>query len=131
MKLDIWVDGACSGNPGPGGWGFYTSEQFKLSGGVDQTTNNEMELVAILRSLEYIAPRPELEITIYSDSFWSISVIKGDWMAKTHLGLISNIRQLIDRRVGQLSLVWIRGHDNIRGNEIADALAKYEAKRRR
>ena len=68
-KINIYTDGACKGNPGPGGWGVLIiseDEQVELSGGNKETTNNQMELIAVIKSLEYFDN--QIEANLYTDS---------------------------------------------------------------
>ena len=68
-KINIYTDGACKGNPGPGGWGvliILEDEQIELSGGTRETTNNQMELMAVIKSLEYFDN--QIEANLYTDS---------------------------------------------------------------
>ena len=68
-KINIYTDGACKGNPGPGGWGvliILEDEQVELSGGNKETTNNQMELIAVIKSLEYFDN--QIEANLYTDS---------------------------------------------------------------
>ena len=67
--VNIWTDGACSGNPGPGGWGVlikYENSIKKLSGAENMTTNNRMEMIAVIKALKYL--EPGLTINLYTDS---------------------------------------------------------------
>ena len=80
MSIEIYTDGACSGNPGPGGWGsvlLYNGHRKELSGGEAETTNNRMELMAVIRAMEALK-RP-CEVTIHTDSTY---VMKGmtEWI---------------------------------------------------
>ena len=68
-KINIYTDGACKGNPGPGGWGvliILEDEHVELSGGNKETTNNQMELIAVIKSLEYFDN--QIEANLYTDS---------------------------------------------------------------
>ena len=82
-KVTIYTDGACSGNPGPGGWGAILSASGKsreLSGGEAHTTNNRMELMAVIRSLELLT-RP-CDVKIYSDSAYVVNAFEQRWLDK-------------------------------------------------
>ena len=69
LNVDIYTDGACKGNPGVGGWGFYVifdDSEYKMSGGNANTTNNRIELTAVIESLKYIDPK--YTVNLYTDS---------------------------------------------------------------
>ncbi len=135
-KVSIWTDGACSGNPGPGGWGailrFGTHEK-ELSGGEAQTTNNRMELTAAIMALETLT-RP-CEINLYTDSQYVrggiTSWITG-WKARgwrtADRKPVKNIElwQRLDaaKTLHQVEWHWVKGHSGHEMNERADALAR-------
>ena len=82
-KIIIYTDGACSGNPGPGGWGsiiFENGNKKEISGYSEVTTNNQMELIAAIKALELIEKPSEIEL--YSDSAYLINAFKEDWITK-------------------------------------------------
>jgi ribonuclease HI len=135
-KVSIWTDGACSGNPGPGGWGailrFGTHEK-ELSGGEALTTNNRMELTAAIMALETLT-RP-CDINLYTDSQYVrggiTSWITG-WKARgwrtADRKPVKNIElwQRLDaaKALHQVEWHWIKGHSGHEMNERADALAR-------
>ena len=80
-KVIIYTDGACSGNPGPGGWGtilMYKEHKKELSGGCKNTTNNIMEITAVLEGLK--ALKTECEVEIYSDSAYVVNAFNSHWI---------------------------------------------------
>ena len=80
-KVIIYTDGACSGNPGPGGWGtilMYKEYKKELSGGVKQTTNNIMEITAVLEGLK--ALKMQCEVEVYSDSAYVVNAFNSHWI---------------------------------------------------
>lgn len=80
-KVLIYTDGACSGNPGPGGWGtilMYKDVQKEISGGVAQTTNNIMEITAVIEGLKLLKHKCEVEI--YSDSAYVVNAFNNKWI---------------------------------------------------
>ena len=80
-KVTIYTDGACSGNPGPGGWGailMYKGNQKEISGGMKNTTNNIMELTAVIEGLKML--KFECEVDLYSDSAYVVNGFKQGWI---------------------------------------------------
>ncbi len=131
-----YTDGACSGNPGPGGWGAVLSwngRQRELSGGEHETTNNRMELMAAIQALE--ALKRSCPVKIVTDSQY---VMKGitEWMAawkargwRTAGRKPVKNRELwerLDRQIQRHDVTWqwVRGHTGHEGNEHADRLAR-------
>lgn len=133
--LVIATDGACSGNPGPGGWAFVDQTRgYGLSGGAAQTTNNIMELTAMMRALEYAGPDVDLLLRVDSkyviDSMtkWAPGWRKRGWRkadGKPVLNreLIERILNLYEARTGRTDVEWVRGHHGDPGNDLADRLA--------
>ncbi len=129
--VEIYTDGACSGNPGPGGWGAilrYGEHEKELSGGESDTTNNRMELTAAICALEALTRRSCVEL--YTDSSYVqqgiTSWIKG-WKAKNWPARIKNkdLWQQLDALVQKhdITFHWIKGHAGHPDNERADRLA--------
>jgi len=133
--VEMFTDGACRGNPGPGGWGVllrYDKKEKNLYGGAEQTTNNRMELTAVIEGLKALKNSTTVKITTDSRyvkdgmTLWIHSWKKNDW-ASSKKRKIKNIdlwRQL-DQAVEQHQVEWhwVRGHSGHPENEIADALA--------
>jgi len=131
----IYTDGACKGNPGPGGWGAlleYDGHRKELFGGEPHTTNNRMELVAVIRALE--ALKRESDVAIYTDSqyvkngieAWIHGWKRNGWKTSDRKpvkneDLWRELDELASRH--RISWHWVRGHDDNPGNERADALA--------
>ena len=145
VKLDIYTDGACSGNPGVGGWAFVIVSQGKKklfsSGGELRTTNNRMELTAVVKSLQclgYIFFKRNLDITIYSDSAYCVNAINQGWINfwkqnewKTKAGedvKNSDLWKKLDKLLhdNYLNVVFckVKGHSGVRYNELADEEAR-------
>jgi len=135
-KVMIWTDGACSGNPGPGGWGAllrYGAVEKELSGGEAETTNNRMELTAAIMALETLT-RP-CSVDLYTDSQYLRSGITG-WIAgwkrngwKTaDKKPVKNIDlwQRLDAATTRHSIAWhwVKGHAGDENNERVDLLAR-------
>ncbi len=130
--VEIFTDGACSGNPGPGGWGAllrYGGHEKELSGGESLTTNNRMELMAAIVALESL--KEPCNVTLYTDSQYVqkgiTEHIKG-WKAKGWPERVKNqdLWKRLDSAVSRhkVKFVWIRGHDGHVENERVDALAR-------
>jgi ribonuclease HI len=136
--VEIFTDGACRGNPGPGGWGVllrYQGNEKKLSGAIKETTNNRMELTAAIEGLNAIT-RPCI-VKVVTDSEYvknGITVWLKNWQTKNWRGAnnkpIKNIDlwQQLDaavKRHKQVTWEWVKGHSGHPENEVADSLANY------
>ena len=135
MKIKIYTDGACSGNPGKGGWGALIQEndnEKKLSGSELNTTNNRMELTAVIRALEHYDEAKEIEI--FTDSKYVMQGIT-EWIKnwKTNHWKTSQKKDVKNKDLWVLldsvsakhdiKWIWVKGHAGDYGNEIADKLA--------
>lgn len=141
-KVLIFTDGACSGNPGPGGWGailrFGTAER-ELSGGEKGTTNNRMELTAVIQALS--ALKEPCDVTLYSDSKYVIDAVEKGWARgwrargwlkadkkpALNVDLWQQLLALLERH--NVRFVWIKGHNEHPENERCDRLAVAESKK--
>ena len=135
-KVDIYTDGACSGNPGPGGWGVLIeidNENIELSGGDRETTNNRMELMAAIKALEEIDK--DYEINLYTDSnyvkdgitSWISNWKKNNWKTASKKDVKNKELWIrLDEAIKDknISWVWVKGHAGNAGNEQADYLAR-------
>ncbi|WMS42973.1 ribonuclease HI [Acuticoccus sp. MNP-M23] len=132
----IYTDGACSGNPGPGGWGAiltFGEHSKELFGGEKDTTNNRMELTAALRALEALK-RPS-EVTVYTDSQylrkgiteWLAGWKRKKWMTASKQPVKNvDLWQALDAQAGRhdIDWKWVKGHAGHPMNERADELAR-------
>ena len=138
-RIEIFTDGACSGNPGIGGWGAllrYKDIEKELSGGEKNTTNNRMELTAVIEALK--ALKTTCNITIYTDSKYVMSGItewlenwkKNSWKTSNKKNDVKNIDlwQQLDKLIRQHEIrwVWVKGHNGHIENERVDTLARNE-----
>ena len=126
--VEIFTDGACSGNPGPGGWGAvlrYKQHETELSGGEKETTNNRMELTAVIRALEKL--NEPCRVTLTTDSKyvsdgislgWAKSWQKNGWK---NSDLWQRLLELCDMH--SVEIVWVKGHAGHPENERCDSLA--------
>ena len=135
--VEIYTDGACKGNPGPGGWGVLLrapGHEKELFGGEALTTNNRMELTAVIEALS--ALRQPCEVDLYLDSQYvrqGITQWIANWMARgwrtaggqpvKNIDLWQRLDQLVQERGHRIRWHWVRGHAGHPGNERADALA--------
>lgn len=133
--VEIYADGACKGNPGPGGWGAwltYAGHEKELFGGERQTTNNRMELMAVIRALESL--KRTCRVRVHTDSQYvhkGISEWIAAWKARgwrtadkkpiKNADLWRQLDALTQRH--EIEWIWVKGHAGNAGNERADALA--------
>ncbi len=134
--VDIYTDGACSGNPGPGGWGALlklANHERELFGSEPETTNNRMELTAVIRALE-VLKRP-VQVRMHTDSQyvqkgiseWIHAWKKRDWRTADrkpvkNADLWRTLDELASRH--EIEWLWVKGHSGHPENERADALAR-------
>ena len=122
--MEIYTDGSCDPNPGRGGWAWWCPTTRKhASGHVAETTNNRMEMQAILEAVK--ALYDDGAVRIYSDSQWAINVLTRRWKGKKNRDLIEAIWAL--PQWPAIRLFWIRGHSGHPDNEQADRLANAAA----
>lgn len=126
--VDAYSDGACSGNPGPGGWAFRIEWEDGVeegSGPAAHTTNNRMELVAARETLAAFARRgrPTQGLRLHVDSLNVIGWLAKGWKRKANLDLFPAIDSLMAQLTGRVALVHVRGHANSAGNNRVDELA--------
>ncbi|HJC72103.1 MAG TPA: ribonuclease HI [Candidatus Ruthenibacterium merdavium] len=141
-QVNVYTDGACSGNPGPGGWGAileYKGTRKELSGGEAQTTNNRMEMTAVLRALE--ALKEPCRVVLCSDSKYVIDALSKGWAKKWRANgwkrgdkkpalnpdLWEQLLNACERH--EIEYQWIKGHAGHPENERCDELAVEQAAR--
>ena len=141
-KVTLFTDGACSGNPGPGGWGCilrFGDISKELSGGEANTTNNRMELTALIEGLSALKYR--CHVTVYSDSKYVLDAITQGWAKKWRQnGWMRNKKEkalnpdlwerlltLLDGH--EMEYVWVKGHAGHPENERCDEMAVEESKK--
>ncbi|MBP3327568.1 MAG: ribonuclease HI [Clostridia bacterium] len=137
--IDIFTDGACSGNPGPGGWGAilrYNGVEKELSGSEKETTNNRMELTAVIKAFE--ALKEPCEATVYTDSKYVCDAVvkrwvyswkangwrKADKKPALNVDLWEQLLSLLDKHTAEF--VWLKGHAGHPENERCDKMAVNE-----
>lgn len=139
-SVTIYTDGACVGNPGPGGYAavlLYQGKRKEISGGFNNTTNNRMELMAAIKGLE--ALKEKCQVTLYSDSQYLVDAIKKGWVIRwrakgwkrskkekaQNVDLWRRLLQLCDQH--EVEFKWTRGHVGTTENERCDYLANLAA----
>ena len=143
-KVDIYTDGACSGNPGPGGWCTilkYNGREKEISGGEAVTTNNRMELTAIIEGLRILKER--CEVTIHSDSKYVIDAVTEGWAVRWRANgwmrnkkekalnpdLWEELLNLLQQH--KVDFKWVKGHAGHPENERCDEMAVGESAKHR
>jgi ribonuclease HI len=147
MKIRIFTDGACSGNPGPGGWAaiiLFPNDRQEISGFEEDTTNNRMELRAAVEALKLTLSMGHSKIDIYSDSAYVVNAVKNNWIKKwgsngwktvghedvKNKDLWLKLVDLLDR-ARDVNFIKVKGHSGDKNNERVDKLARKEIERSR
>lgn len=133
-QVTIYTDGSCLGNPGYGGWAviiWYNSKEIILKGGAVDTTNNRMEMTAVLEALKWIRSNSKLEnIKLCSDSSLVLNSIKKGWKRKKNIDIWEHIDVLNETLKNDGVIIdwqWVKGHSDNKSNEKADKIAVAEA----
>ncbi|MBR1738983.1 MAG: ribonuclease HI [Ruminococcus sp.] len=141
-QIEMFTDGACSGNPGPGGYGVilrYKGNEKELWGGERATTNNRMELTAVIKGLE--ALKEPCQVTLYSDSKYIIDAVNKGWAEKWRAnGWIKGDKKpalnpdlwerLLDLlKIHRVEFIWVKGHAGHPENERCDQMAVMGSKK--
>ena len=140
--VDIYTDGACSGNPGPGGWGailMYGEHRKELSGGEKQTTNNRMELMAVISALK--ALKKPCKVNLYSDSAYVVNAFNQNWIigwqkngwknsAKVPVANIDLWQELLTlTNTHEVTFLKVKGHADNEFNNRCDELAVEQSRK--
>jgi ribonuclease HI len=142
-KIEIYTDGACSGNPGPGGWGavlMYKGKKKELSGGEKETTNNRMELTAVIEALK--ALKEPCDVDLYTDSGYIVNAVNNGWVFQwRENGWMRNRKEpalnsdLWEELLGLMEsghtvqFIWVKGHADNEWNNRCDEMAVAESKK--
>ena len=141
-KISIYTDGACSGNPGPGGWGailLYEEHRRELSGGEAETTNNRMELQGVITALE--ALNEPCEVALYTDSQYIVNAVEKRWVHKWRAnGWMRNQKEAAKNpdlwqklltllETHKVAFHWVKGHADNPLNNRCDELAVAESRK--
>ncbi len=135
--VDIYTDGACSNNPGPGGYGvvlLYNGHKKELSGGYKLTTNNRMEILGVIKGLEVLSE--SCEVNLYSDSRYVVDAIEKGWVVKwkknnwmrnksekaLNVDLWIILLELLKKH--KVKFIWVKGHADNEYNERCDFLGR-------
>lgn len=146
MKLRIFTDGACSGNPGPGGYGVIVLEEHgvkEIGGNERDSTNNRMELKAVIEALRYIKKKKIAgKVEIHSDSAYVVNAINQEWIKKWQFNGWKTSKQepvknqdlweeflILKGKNPNIKFVKVKGHSGNTYNEMADKLAVSEMKK--
>ncbi len=138
-KVTLYTDGACSGNPGPGGYGailIYNGIEIEISGGEKDTTNNKMEMMAVIKGLEML--KEECEVEVYSDSAYVVNSIEKGWIYSwkkngwkkadkkpvKNVDLWERLLDLMDKH--KVTFLKVKGHADDELNNRCDRLAVKE-----
>ena len=135
-KIEIYTDGACTGNPGKGGFGavlIYNGNEKRISKGYRKTTNNRMELMAAIEALKIL--KEDCQVDLYSDSKYLTDAINQKWLSSwqkngwkksdkkpvLNTDLWKELLCLLEQH--SVKFIWVKGHDGNKYNEICDTLA--------
>ena len=124
----LYTDGSCIGNPGPGGWAsiiIINDVKTTLSGSDEETTNNKMEITAIIKGLEQFPENSSVKI--FTDSEYVINTMTKNWKRNTNLDLWNRLDSLVINRTIEWN--WVKGHSGNKLNDEADLIANGEAKK--
>jgi ribonuclease HI len=123
--ISVYTDGAYSSDRNIGGWAFYIPEwNIRVGGKAANTTNNRMELMAVLQALKFLSELNTLEpIVIYSDSMYVIGGLNLSWSKAKNSDLWSDISFILDLMINNITFKHVKGHDSCKENCIVDSIA--------
>lgn len=125
----VCTDGSCSGNPGPGGWCAIVksnqSEQI-VSGNEPMTTNQRMEMAAVIGGLQIVPP--DNSLIVISDSKYVISTMSNGWKRRANIDLWNELDAVV-KKFKNIEWIWVRGHDGHPDNERANIIAQQETQK--
>lgn len=132
-QIEIYTDGSCKGNPGPGGWGTIFLEKKSqtpfeiLKGHEVHTTNNRMEMTAVIEALRYLDHHKlhSAQITLYSDSSLIIQTLLQGWKRKANLDLWEELDEFNESL--DINYVWVKGHSTNKWNNECDKVAQNQS----
>lgn len=132
-KIEIYTDGSCKGNPGPGGWAAIflepnDSKPFHIEkGNESHTTNNRMEMIAMIEALHFLREKKlqSAEINLYSDSNLLIQTLNLGWKKKANLDLWEELSELDEEF--DVNYIWVKGHAQNKWNNECDKVAQHQA----
>jgi len=142
-RVEIYTDGACSGNPGPGGWGvvmLYQGHEKQISGFQDNTTNNQMELLAVIKGLQEL--KEPCNVLLYSDSAYVVNAFLKNWieewsknawrtMGKKEVKNVDFWQELfILSKKHNITWIKVKGHSDNKYNNVCDKLAREEVEKK-
>jgi ribonuclease HI len=125
ITIEIWTDGSCLGNPGPGGWAFVITDGYRTheeSGCEDATTNNRMEIMAAIKAFQFLSGNTNIRAVVYSDSLLLVNTMSHGWKKRTNVDLWEELDRLVEHR--HISWKWVKGHAGLAQNERCNALAQ-------
>ena len=143
-KIIIYTDGACSGNPGPGGWGtilMFKEHKREISGGLKETTNNIMEITAVIEGLKLLKYPCNYEVEVYSDSVYVVNAFQKGWIENwkkknwinsskepvKNRELWEELYELVTKY--QVKFIKVKGHSDNQYNNKCDEMARNAIKR--
>lgn len=132
-SLSIYTDGGCEPNPGHGAWAFICSDPYVEESGFEYwTTNNRMEIVAVLKAIEFAVITDTQKVKIYTDSkyvvnsynFWMDRWAQNNWKDKKNVDLFKQLFKYKHQNTPVIEVVWVHGHNGNEFNEAADLLVR-------
>ncbi|MBT4385122.1 ribonuclease HI [Candidatus Peregrinibacteria bacterium] len=126
MHVQIFTDGSCIGNPGPGGWAAIirtNGRDNKIEGGEYHTTNNRMELLAVIEAIKLVPENSTVEL--FTDSAWVVNTMTKGWRKRKNLDLWDDLDKVTPKK--EITWTWVKGHSGHPENEDCDTRALLQA----